>query len=228
MPAFSLVDDVEGQKRLSDHCQTREVAIDLVYPFTLAGSTQPEAFAPSLKAAAAIGAKAINVLVYDRDLDRRVANTSRLCDLAADQGLNVAVEFFPASQVGSLREALALVAACQRPALGINVDLLHLVRSGEGVAALDRAACERVIYAQICDGPAELDADQRAHEAAFERQPPGRGQFDVAGFLSRLPAATPISVEAPQARNLAARVPKRVRAQIALDAARRALSYDVV
>jgi sugar phosphate isomerase/epimerase len=228
MPAFDLVADAKARALFSARRAEHGLKIDLVYPFTLAGSTEPEVFAPALAAAAELGAGAINVLVYDRDEGRRIERLARLSQMAADHGLATAVEFFPPSQVRSLAEALALVEAVDHPGLGVNVDLLHLIRSGDGVEALAQAPPGRLIYAQLCDGSADCAPADRAREAAFERLAPGEGVFDLAGFLAALPATTALSVEAPLGQALAQGVSPIDRVQRAVAGARAALSYDIV
>jgi sugar phosphate isomerase/epimerase len=115
----------------------------------------------------------------------------------------VAVEFYPVSQVRSLAEALDLIAQAAAPgAVGVNVDLLHLMRSGQGLAALATAPADRILFGQLCDGPADLDPRLWAREAAQQRALPGEGDFDLPGFVAAMPASTRLSVEVPQAQAL--------------------------
>lgn len=228
MPVFDLVADSAARAQCVARRDALGLQIDLAYPFTLAGATDPEGFVPALAAAAALGAFGINVLVYDRDLDRRVGRLTRLAQLARDHGLVTAVEFFPASQVRSLSDALTLVEAVDAPGLGVNVDLLHLVRCGEGVAALGKASAGRLVYGQLCDGPLDCPAEAREREAAFERLAPGEGQLDVAGFLAAMPSVARLSVESPLGQALEAGVSRTDRVARAVAGARKALSYEVV
>jgi sugar phosphate isomerase/epimerase len=228
MPAFDLVGDRAARERCVARRDELGLRVDLAYPFTLAGGTDPDLLVPALVAAAGLGAFAINVLVYDRDPDRRVARLARLAHLAGDHGLATAVEFFPASQVRSLAEGLALVEAVGAANLGLNVDLLHLVRSGEGVSALAQAPSGRLFYGQLCDGPLVCPPEARDREAAFERMAPGEGDLDVVGFVAALPATLRLSVEAPLGAALAAGAPISERVRRAVAGARAALSYEVV
>lgn len=91
------------------------IGFDVSYSFTLAGRTEIAGFAPALECAAYPGARYINVLAYDRDPARRTEKFGALCDLAESFGMGTAVEFFPLSQVRSLKEALTLVSTLGTP-----------------------------------------------------------------------------------------------------------------
>lgn len=218
MPAFDLCGNVQARRELKARMADAGVGLDLAYPFTLAGRTTIESLRPALDSAAALGARMVNVLAYDRDPGRRIETFAGFCDSAREYGLSVVVEFFPSSQVRTLGEALALVAAIGRPGeVGVNVDLLHLMRSGGTIEEVAAAPPGSILYAQMCDGPAAVDPACRDHEASSQRLLGGEGVFDCAGFAAALPAGCPISVELPQGDALAAGVP-------ALERARRAVS----
>lgn len=120
-------------------------------------------------------------------------------DLAEKHGLAVALEFYPVSQCRSLAEALELVQAIYRPGrVGINADLLHLMRSGGTVAELVAAPPEFNLYGQVADGPAECTAATLDEEASQARLLAVEGVFDVAGFVAVLPEHCHISVEIPR------------------------------
>lgn len=198
------------------------ITLDLVYPFTLTGRTDPAALVPALDCAADLGARAVNVLIYDRDSARRAENFGRFCDLALGFGLNVAVEFYPPSQIASLGAGLDLVNAVGRPGrVGLNVDLLHLMRSGGTLDQVAAAPPGTILFGQIADGGREAPADP-AHEASSHRLRPGEGAFDIAGFVRALPASCPISIEIPR-DDLVPLLPAPDRARHAVESVRAAL-----
>ncbi|MBN8848089.1 MULTISPECIES: TIM barrel protein [unclassified Sphingomonas] len=198
MPDFALIGDTPERRATRDAMRTGRVTLDLVYPFTLAGRTDVAAFEPALETAAWLGGRLANVLCYDREPARRVEKLAALAELAGGYGIALAVEFYPPSQVGSLLEALALVEAAGRADIGVTLDLLHLQRAGEMPGALPLLADPRIRIAQVSDGPLAIAADRIEWEAGNERQLPGDGVFDIAGFVAALAPDCPVSVEVPR------------------------------
>lgn len=224
MPAFSLLSDRAAREATRRSCEDWGLKIDLAYPFTLTGRTEARSFLPAMETAASLAARTLNVLLYDRDPERRFERFAAFCELAVPLGLSVAVEFYPLAQVRSLREALELVARVNRPGVvGVNVDLLHLVRSGGGIEEVAAAPPGAILYAQYCDAPRELDADAWGWEASYQRLVPGEGQLEVGRFSEALPADVRCSVEVPQEREILRGLPQRERALRAIKATRRSI-----
>jgi len=216
MPTFALYGDTPERRETRRRMDALGIGLDIAYPFTLAGRTEIECFVPALETAAYLGAFAVNVLAYDRDAARRADKFGAFCALAASFGLATVVEFFPLSQVPSLGEAIALVKETGGTA-GVNVDLLHLMRSGGSIADLAAAPSELIRYGQFSDGPAALDPECWDFEASSQRLLPGEGAFDLTGFARALPRDCRTSVELPQESSLAAGVPVKERARAAID-----------
>jgi sugar phosphate isomerase/epimerase len=113
----------------------------------------------------------------------------------------------------------------ERPGqVGVNIDLLHLMRSGGRIEDIRNAPPGSISYAQFCDGPQSLDTEAWSIEASHQRQLPGEGQFDVAGFSSALPAGVPCSVEIPQDLQIERGQSARERGMRALQATRSAIA----
>ena len=221
MPCFDLPSDPVATRALRRELDQSGVALDLVYPFTLSRHIPVEDFGPALDCAATLGARFANVLSYDREPSRRADHFAAFCDLAEGRGIGTVLEFFPRSAVATLGEALLLTSAVGRAGrVGVNVDLLHLVRSGGSVAELAAAPSELLLYAQLCDGPAECTEEARDHEASRERKLPGTGAFDVDAFASALPATCLTSIEAPSEAARLRGLPLNVRARLALESIR--------
>jgi sugar phosphate isomerase/epimerase len=224
MPHFDLFGSATARAELKAILAGTGVSLDLAYPFTLTGRTDVEAYRSALDLAAELGAQCVNLLIYDRDESRRADNFGAFCDLAGEAGLKVALEFYPVSQVRSLAEALPLVALLDRPGrVGVNVDLLHLMRSGGNIAELAAAPPGSILFAQIADGPRECVEDSLDVEASSRRWLAGEGVFDVAGFVRALPDGCPISVEIPQEDALLAGLSRTARARRAVESVRAAL-----
>lgn len=222
MPSFDIYGDLAQRRELKAAMRANGVGLDVAYPFTLAGRTDVAAFATAMECAAELEAGLLNALVYDRDPVRRVDTFGRFCDQARDFDLKVGVEFYPVSQIGSLAAALDLVTTVGRPGeVGVNADLLHLMRSGGTLAELAAAPAGTVLYGQIADGPAEAPGDLDT-EASSARLLVGEGAFDIAGFVAALPEGCPLSVEIP--RNAAVETETTLhRARTAVESVRRAI-----
>jgi len=222
MASFSLIGDPAEQRETRARLGALGVGVDLVYPFTLAKWTDIEAFRPAMETAAELGAVAANALVYTRDPSQRVESFERFCALAQEHHLRVALEFYPPSQVRTLEEALALAEVAGNA--GVNVDYLHLVRSGGSLAELRAAPAGAIVYGQFSDAPADCPPDAREREASHQRLYPGEGALDVAGFAASLPIGVRTSVEAPRDDLIEANVGALERARRALDSTRRAIA----
>lgn len=225
MPQFSLYDSTISQRELRKQLDGSGVGLSVAYPFTLSRRSELNDFRRGLECAAYLGARFANALVYDREPERRLEQFASFCALADEFGLGVVLEFFPGSAVRSLAEGLDLVMTVQRRGeVGLNVDLLHLMRSGGSVQELCAAPPDHILFGQLCDGLLECDLAARDHEASMQRLLPGRGEFDVKGFRDALPTSCPVSLEIPQESSIRAGVSPHSRARAALDAARHALA----
>ena len=216
MPMFNLIDSPSEQRDLKVLMQAASIKLDVAYPFTLAGRTDIKSFEAGLECAAFLDAEFVNVLIYDRDDVRREDNFLIFTEMARELGLKVVVEFFPGSQIISLPDALALVSLADRPyEVGVNVDLLHLMRSGATFDDLRAAPNAAILYAQICDAPFEPNLSREV-EASAQRCLIGEGDFDVAGFMAALPPHCQMSVEIPQENAILAGQSVKLRAQKAV------------
>lgn len=216
LPTYDLIGDGAQRRQTKSVLAETGVILDLAYPFTLTRRSSAGDFQAGLEAAADLGARAVNLLSYDRDQARAADQLEQVATLAKALGMVSVLEFYPRSGVGSLAEAVSLVSRIDQPHLRINLDILHLYRAGEGVADI-AAAAPWLGYAQLADGPLTPPAD-RDHEAASQRQVPGAGDFDIAGFIQALPPGLGISVEAPDEAAMDLFVPGLTRAKRARQA----------
>lgn len=198
MPDYDLVLNKKQRNATRQAAVDLGVSIELVYPFSFGSRVSVPAFEPDLACAAELGARLVNALVYDRDEARAADNLGAFTDLAGRYGLLTAVEFFPGSRVASLEDAVELLEQVNSPeGLGLNVDLLHLMRSGGDVSQIAGMRKESIFIAQACDGPLNLEPSQFAFEASSNRLLPGQGEFDVAAFVESLPEHCPVCLEIP-------------------------------
>ena len=223
MPTFDLIGNTPERRRTRDAMAAGGIALDLVYPFTLAGRTEVATFEPALETAAWLGARTANILCYDRDPTRRLDRIAALADLAGGYGMGLVIEFYPPSQVRSLADAFATIDALGRDDVGITLDLLHLARMAEMPAALPLLADPWIRIAQLSDGAPTIAPELLEWEAGKQRMLPGAGSFDVAGFAAAVAADVPLSIEVPREDALRAGMPPIERAQQAVAATLRAI-----
>jgi len=229
MPQFALYGMTHEARETKVHIEALGVALDVVYPFTLAGRRDVREFRQAFETAAWLGAGAVNVLLYDRDPLRRFDHFAAFCALAREYGLETLVEFYPPSQCPSLAAALEIVMQVNMPGqVGVNVDLLHLMRSGGTLTELAAAPAGWVRYGQYCDGAATCDQKSLEIEASSQRRLPGEGVFDLAGFTSALPPGLCVSVELPRNDAVLGGVPRMDRARRAVEGVRRLWSGEPI
>jgi sugar phosphate isomerase/epimerase len=223
MPPYDLARDAAARREAKAALADNGVAVDLVYPFTMASRPIVADFAPALEAAADLGAPLANVLCYDRDPARRTEKLVELAELAASFGVGLAIEFYPPAQVRTLRETLVEIDRAGRDDIGVTLDLLHVMRGGDTDASMALLRDPRIRIGQISDGPATIAPDLIDWEAGIQRLVPGMGAFDIGGFARALDPALPLSVEVPQQSALEAGVPAIDRARAAVEGVRACL-----
>jgi sugar phosphate isomerase/epimerase len=121
---------------------------------------------------------------------------ARLCDVAADQGLNVALEYPAMATIGDVRTAWAVVSAADRPNGGILHDVWHHDRSEATDADLHAVPAERILSVQLSDAAAQRRGPLL--EDIRHRRFVGEGDLDVVTSLRRLVdrgVACPLGIE---------------------------------
>ncbi len=205
---FPMV-DASNIKPVRQRLNDTGLRVQSVDVLMLTPTSKVEDFLGALDMGGELGAAGAVALVYDDDQARLTDLLGALCEQARQRSLNIGLEFAPFSPAcATIEHAANLAAQVGDPALGVCVDILHLVRSGgtpQQVAALDPA---RIANVQLCDGSdLAVTADYGA-EAAGNRLVPGTGVFPLRDFIAALPAELPVELEvpAPQDRPPAERI----------------------
>ena len=81
------------------------------------------------------------------------AGLATLCDLAAERGLSISLEFLPFTGVPNFGSAIRLLEEADRENLGLVLDLWHWQRGGPDVATLRSVPPERIDLLQLNDAP---------------------------------------------------------------------------
>jgi sugar phosphate isomerase/epimerase len=115
-----------------------------------------------------------------------VAGLRTLCDLAAERGMTISLEFLPFTGIPTIADAVRLVDAADRDNLGFVLDTWHWFRQpgGPDVATLRTIPPERIHLFQLNDAPAEPAEDLMAESMA--RLLPGEGAIDIVGLIGVL------------------------------------------
>lgn len=155
-------------------------------------------YAQTLALAAELGARRLNVSGDDTDFDRLAERFGSLCDLAADVGIGVDLEFMRFRIVGTLHQALDIIARAGRPNGRLLIDLLHLFRSGGTAEMLRNVPSSALGSVQLCDAPRKDPTDAGiADEARQGRLFPGEGELPLMAFMDALPGDISVGVEVP-------------------------------
>jgi sugar phosphate isomerase/epimerase len=114
------------------------------------------------------------------DLERTQVSLKQAAQLAASFGVRLALEFRgSAAWCASLDTALAMIAACEKPNLGVNFDVFHYYTGPSKLEDLDLLTVENLAFVQLCDiagVPRELATDS-------DRILPGDGDFQLGPIL---------------------------------------------
>jgi sugar phosphate isomerase/epimerase len=223
MPAYNLCERTEADALLRC-CRENHVLIAVAEPFLLMPDTRPDALLPNLEAAARLQVEAINAVAFDTDPARLTNTFGALCDRAAEFDMDTFVEFFPLSAVKTLGMAAQLIRDVGRRGVRINLDVLHLMRSGGTAAEVKALDPDLIGHVQISDGPLRITPDRIMTEATEERGLPGQGEFPLRDILAALPEQVPIGVEVPSLSRLRAGVTSAEWASVAVNATRATLA----
>lgn len=166
---------------------------------SLARDVEIEQHRPVLEGGAALGARRIVACGDDED-GIVVERLAELCDLGAEFGMSVDLEFMPFRPLATLPQALAVLERADRDNACVMIDALHLFRSGGGVADVAAAPGSRIGVCQLCDAPLVGPARDRATEAREHRLLPGDGELPLRDLLAVLPGGVSLAAEVPNSR----------------------------
>lgn len=216
-PWYPVLGDACVMAQLRDTAAATGVQLSNVSGYYLDGRTTLRDSEPVFQAAQALGIPLMVQGCFDADEDRLVRVLRAHCARAQDAGMRVGIEFMRASAVKSLREAQRLLERVDAPNVGLVIDALHCMRSGDGVEALGDVSQEQICLFQVCDAVAEKPADVTyMQEALHGRLYAGEGALPLLLMLQALPPGVEIECEMPCVADR--ELPARVRAQLAWDA----------
>jgi len=167
----------------------------------------PKSFEPALELGGEIGAKRLIMSAWTQTRDDRnflIDCYADTCDIAAQYGLTVDLEFPSFSRLRTLDEALDIVRAADRPNGGILVDTLYLHLSRVDIGELLHVPSELLHFLHISDClPGIADTRQGMIQLARDaRLYPGEGWIDFTGIIERMPTVD-YSIELPNQSRVA-------------------------
>lgn len=173
------------------------VAVLDIEVFPVAADTDIRVLEPLLEAGALLGARFINIVADDPDLDRLTDTLSALSSLAAQYALRPALEPMAWKTVRDLRTAAQIA---QAAGALVQLDALHLHRAGDDVAVVRGIDPSLWSYVQLSDAPSTPPSREPLHlrdEGRFARLIPGQGSLPVAELVEALPPHLLWAAEVP-------------------------------
>lgn len=197
--AYPIIAGSAAQRELRDVLSGEGVGVFDVEFVPVVPELDPASLLPLFETAASLGACCVSVSGDDPDEARLAEKLAALAQLAKPFGLRIDLEFMRWRHVGTLAQARAAIERAAQPNLAVLIDALHLSRAGgtpDDVAAMPP---EMLGFAQLCDAPASLPAndEEAIREARTARLAPGDGALPLDALLRALPRTLPLSVEMP-------------------------------
>jgi len=167
----------------------------------------PRSFERALELGGELGARHMIMSAWTLTRDDRnflIDVYAETCDLAADYGLTVDLEFPSFSRLRTLDETLDIVRAADRPNGGILVDTLYLHLSRVDLGELLHVPSELFHFLHISDClPGIADTREGMIQLARDaRLYPGEGWIDFNGIIERMPPMN-YSIELPNQSRVA-------------------------
>jgi sugar phosphate isomerase/epimerase len=198
--------DVKAIGRLCDEhgIQVRVIEAVTAWPSGDRAAIEAEA-RPVFELAAELGAEevlAVSMSAEPLDLDVAARGLAYTCDLAARDGLGIALEFLPWTSVPDLRTAWTLIQRAGRDNGGLVIDSWHWQRQpgGPDPETLRSIPADRIHLLQLNDAPLAPDGDL-LDETMNRRLLPGEGEIDLRSLLAVLDEIGAEPIVAPEVFN---------------------------
>lgn len=198
-PDWSLESDAALRREVKGALADTGVHIGLGEGFRVDAAADVSRFAGPLDIMAELGARRINAISLEPDLNRAIDQFGLLADMVMARGMRFLVEFAPANALSDVEGALKIVEALGRERCGMMLDAMHFFRSGGKV---EQVADLPVLYAQLCDAPLVSPGLSYMEEAMFSRLVPGEGELPLRDWIAALPADCEIGIEVPNLARL--------------------------
>jgi sugar phosphate isomerase/epimerase len=220
---FPRVRSVQHAHQLRRRLEDNGMSVFNTDTFLVTPKTDFRSYEPMVEIAATVGAQVIDAMCHHPDFVAAAEIIANFARLVSSYGLQTVMEPTPRTTTKTLEDAVKVLNLVGDPSLTLNVDILHLMRSGQQLSDLARVDPSLWYYAQISDGPPHVPVELQKAESGENRMVPGEGQFPLVEFVRMLPPNGVLAVEVPLMR-LQAELPPRMRARRAVEATRSVLA----
>ena len=141
-------------------------------------------YGPELEKAAELGARAVLSSIWTDDRDYYLAKFAEICQVAAELGMTVNLEFVPIAGVRTLAQAVDVLRTVNAPNAGLMIDIHHIHRSRDKVEDLDGLPAKWFNFCHLCDAPGDIptDVEEMTHILRAARSYVGEGGIPVADY----------------------------------------------
>jgi sugar phosphate isomerase/epimerase len=177
---WAVADDMTSDEYFDYH---RERGLSIPSSEVLLDWADSEETGHILDVSAQAGASYVIAATIEPELPA-AAGLATLCDLAAERGLSISLEFLPFSGLPNIASAVRVLEAADRENLGLVIDLWHWQRGGPDLETLRSVAPERIHLLQLNDAAPEPGEDLMLE--SMMRLLPGEGAVDIPTVLETL------------------------------------------
>jgi sugar phosphate isomerase/epimerase len=159
----------------------------------------PAKYEPAFATAADLGGRSVISSIWTENKDLYLSRFAKVCDLAAQYGLTVELEYVPVAAVKNLAGVVDVLNQVNRQNAGILVDIHHFQRAGDNPEDLARLPRKWFRMVHLCDVKSEIptNLDEMKRIMREDRDYPGEGGTDIKSILAQIPQV-PYSIELPK------------------------------
>jgi len=193
-----IIGNAANMNELKKAVRETGIGIANISTYRFAPELDVELLKPVFEASAELGATYVLATIFVPEPDMAQEKFVMACELARPFGIELMLEFMPASVVQTLAAAESFLSRAGQSNSCLMIDALHVQRSGLSIEELEKADKTRFRSFQICDGVAERPRGHALWNEMIDRLQPGEGAFPLPQMLQCLPKGIPIEVEVPR------------------------------
>ena len=180
---------------------------DNPHPFGMGVSPDPEKFRKVFEFAGKHGINGVQTSIWTENEDMALERFAKLCDVTADYGVTVTLEFVGWGVCDDIKKAQKVLKEVNRPNARITVDIMHLYYQNATPEDVKNCPPELIDCFHICDMPhAEFPTDKEAlaKEGRSYRLFPGESGVDISDYIRAIPDTALVYPEIPNKERVAA------------------------